>query len=71
MFRRREDRDFELIWAIINNGPRSTRESSLRIAGQNRICHVRSCAAKSRRVLFSGYEDVGLLRVTQLGPNGT
>ena len=54
MIRRCDDRDFELIWDIVNDGARAYRGLSLEIAGQNHTCPGTSFIMKSTMVLPSG-----------------
>ena len=46
MIRRCDDRDFEVIWAIINDGAQKYKGLFLPIGGRNRICLGRSCGMK-------------------------
>ena len=57
MIRRCDERDFELIWAIINSSTiarKLTKELSLQIAGQSRTCLGRNCRMKSIRSRILG-----------------
>jgi len=54
MIRRCDDRDFELIWTIINDGAQAYKGTIPQIAGQNRNMSRENYRMKSMRVLCSG-----------------
>jgi len=54
MIRRCGERDFEPIWAIVNNAAQAYKGIIPRIAGRSLICPWRNCAMRSTMVLSSG-----------------